>query len=242
MNLDKILQNIGLPEREIKIYLALLELGDSTVLPIAKLSGIKRTYCYDILDVLVAKSLVTYYEKNGRRRYVAEDPSAIEGQLRQRVAQFGQILPELRSIYAHSAHKPRVRFYEGKEGLAAIYDQLVDAKEYSAIGSADLLVAALGDHLVDLGKKIVKKGIRARELLATKNKEVAFVAGYKAPKQEVRFLPDGLELATDMVMFDNKLVLVSYVPDVHAIVIEGSSIVETQQKLFDLLWAGAGKK
>ena len=41
--LEKILKNIGLNEKEAKIYLALLELGKSKVPEIAKKAELKRT-------------------------------------------------------------------------------------------------------------------------------------------------------------------------------------------------------
>ena len=56
--LRKILEDVGFTEGESKIYLALLELGESKVGPLIKSSGISRSKVYDILDRLIAKSVV----------------------------------------------------------------------------------------------------------------------------------------------------------------------------------------
>ena len=53
------LKHIGLNEKEIQIYLSLLELGSSTVLAIAKRSGIKRPTAYLVLQSLVEKGFAS---------------------------------------------------------------------------------------------------------------------------------------------------------------------------------------
>ena len=66
MEIQEILKEIVLSDKEAKVYLSVLELGESTVLPISKKSEYKRTYCYDILSDLVEKNLVSYVVKKGK--------------------------------------------------------------------------------------------------------------------------------------------------------------------------------
>lgn len=237
MELIETLQSAGLEEREVRIYLALLELDESTVLPIAQKAGIKRTYAYDILDSLQKKGLVSYVEKNGRRRYVAEDPKKIEELLKTRLQQFKEVLPEINSIYNRDVNKPKIRFFEGPEAVKPLYEELAHCKEYASLASADHFYDLLGTEYINyLTKNIVKNKTHARELLAHSYVEVHFEKLYTKPLQEVRLLPADMEIDTDMLLFPGKLVLISYHGTVHAISIEGSSIIDTHQKMFDLLW------
>ncbi len=238
MELLNVLQEIGLEEREVKIYLALLELDESTVLPIATKAGIKRTYTYDILEALQNKGLVSYIEKNGRRRYSAEDPKKLESMLKERLEHFRELLPEIRSIYNKATNKPKVRFYEGTAAVKELYEELAHVKEYASIASPDHFYELLGKDYIDyLTKNILKNKTRGRELFVHSYVEVHFEKQYHAPLQEVRWLPPDVEIDTDMFIFPNKLVLISYRGTTHAISIEESSIIDTHRKMFDLLWA-----
>jgi len=59
-DINKILRNLGLNEKEAKIYLACLELGSATVQEVAQKSSIKRTNIYNLLGSLKKK---VYYLK-----------------------------------------------------------------------------------------------------------------------------------------------------------------------------------
>ena len=56
----RILEDIGLTNAEIKIYLALLELGTSTAGPILEKSGLQNSVVHMTLKKLVDKGLVTF--------------------------------------------------------------------------------------------------------------------------------------------------------------------------------------
>ena len=59
-----VLNELGLEERETKIYLLLLKEGDSSALQIARKVKIDRTTIYDVLERLISKGLVSTYTKN----------------------------------------------------------------------------------------------------------------------------------------------------------------------------------
>ena len=53
------LEQIGLTKGEIKVYVALLELGESTKTPIARKSEVSPGKVYDVLERLLRKGLVS---------------------------------------------------------------------------------------------------------------------------------------------------------------------------------------
>ena len=64
MAIKEALKSIGLTEGEIKIYLALLELGSSSIGQIIKRSGISGSKTYEVLDRLSQKGLISAILKN----------------------------------------------------------------------------------------------------------------------------------------------------------------------------------
>jgi sugar-specific transcriptional regulator TrmB len=236
MNIESSLKAIGLEYREKQVYLATLELGSSTVTPISKKSGFKRTYCYDILEDLKKRGLVNYAEKNGRRHYFAEDPKKIEDELTKNLTDFQMFLPELRSIYNNTAEKPKIRYYEGKEGIISVYEENSKAPELLAIGSPNHIYKYLPEYFDEHAKRIIKRKTKIRELITPDAINSSYLKEFRSIKQEARVLPEGIVFSTDLMIFENKLALVSYGINMHAVVIESSSIVDTMKVLFKLIW------
>ena len=61
-NIAKLLEEIGLSAKEQLVYLAVVELGDAPVSPIAQRAKVNRGTTYDILDNLIHKGLVARSE------------------------------------------------------------------------------------------------------------------------------------------------------------------------------------
>jgi len=142
-NLKKILKNTDFTEGESKVYLALLELGESKVGPIIKSSGISRSKAYDILEKLIKKSLVSKIEKNGIREYHSLPPHSIlniikekEEKLKQEENILQNILPQLNLL--QPAQDVKISIYDGYNGFKAMIDktiqELTPKDNYEAMG------------------------------------------------------------------------------------------------------------
>ncbi len=60
-----ILEDIGLTSSEIKIYLALLELGIGTAGPIMRKTGLQNSVVHATLPKLVEKGFISFVKKGG---------------------------------------------------------------------------------------------------------------------------------------------------------------------------------
>src|SRR3989344_962206 len=138
----------GFSENESAVFLALLELGKGSVTQITRKAGLNRTTGYDILDTLVSKGLVGVSGKEPKQEYLAESPerviSLLERQLEEKRSQLEKVrsvLPELKSLH-NVAGRPKVRFYEGIEGLKDIYEDTLTSTEpiraYASVGDMHL--------------------------------------------------------------------------------------------------------
>ena len=85
LDLQKSLEFIGFSEKEVLVYLALLELGKGTVTQISRKAGINRPTGYHILASLEAKELVKVSGKEPKQEYVAESPDQIEKLLNKKI-------------------------------------------------------------------------------------------------------------------------------------------------------------
>ena len=75
MQIDtSVLKDIGLTNGQIKIYISLLELGETTSGPLIKKSELQNSVVYNALNKLIKHGLVTYIQKGKRKYFSTTDP------------------------------------------------------------------------------------------------------------------------------------------------------------------------
>ena len=113
----QILKDIGLSNAEIKVYLALLELGTATAGPILEKSKLQNSVVHMTLNKLVTKGFVSFIKEGQRNHYQATDPKHISEYIDEKKAQFEMILPELLGKQQLAKEKSEVTSFGGKKGI-----------------------------------------------------------------------------------------------------------------------------
>ena len=138
--------DLGLPEKEADIYLALLSLGSSTIDALAKETKIKRSTVYVQLKTLLKKGLISSRKEGKIVQFVAESPNNLKRVLEQylveiekKKAQAESLIPILLSQFIDKGARPAVRVFEGKEGLTNIRNEVLNmkSKEYHLVMAID---------------------------------------------------------------------------------------------------------
>ncbi len=231
----------GFSSSEAKVYLAILALGEATVLPIAKKSGLQRTYCYDVLEKLNEKGFVYYVERRGRRRYVAAQPKIVKKVLLNKINSLDSVLPDLEILYQQVPSRPRVRYFDGKEGLEAVHDEtLAEASEVLVLGSGEDWLRLFPDYQ-DFIKQLVKANIIIKDLIERTPETLGYQKLYRPPQQEMRFIKENWDLPADCAIWGNKVAWLSYASDdLHAVLIESAQIAQAMKTTFSILWEQSG--
>ena len=71
------LKKLGLTDGEIKVYLALIRVGETTSGPLVDESGVSVSKVYSILDRLAKKGLVSHIVKRKTKYFKAADPNRL---------------------------------------------------------------------------------------------------------------------------------------------------------------------
>ena len=123
------LRKLGLSEKEVRVYLAGLELGPSSVQKIAKKAKITRPTTYEIIKTLEEKGLFTETKQKKKRLFVAQSPERILGVMRiqkreieEKEREFIRVIAALESKY--SKEKEGAEVFKGREGLKALEEIL----------------------------------------------------------------------------------------------------------------------
>lgn len=243
----KQLVEIGFTEKEASVYLALLEMGPSTVSEIGRQAKINRTTGYDIVEMLCSKGLANALGEGSIKKYTAENPEKIitfsqnkfqeaQGQLEASK----KLLPELRSIF-QKTEKPKVKFYEGREEMKQAFEETLTAKETIVAYGSEAMDEVLPEYTDKYIKLRVAKGIHAKGIVPNTIGIQKFISKNKEQLRETRSVPaNKLDIDIEMDIFDNKVIIASWKENL-AILIESQKIADAQKKIFELAWEGAGK-
>jgi sugar-specific transcriptional regulator TrmB len=247
MGLAEQLQELGLNSKEARFYLVALELGQAPVSAIAHASGISRTNAYEVLGRLLRKGTVTQIERAGggsRKRFyvVAEDPQRLLGILEAQRAAAESLLPELRAIYSRSTVRPRVRLYEGAEGIRTVLYETLNcrSKELRGILSMrDLLDVPGRAENEEYIRQRIRAGISLRALRSRENDVADTWQSGEAELREVRYTPRGLIFTMTTWIYDDKVAIVSSRRENFGMTIQSEELARMQENLFSVLWAAS---
>jgi sugar-specific transcriptional regulator TrmB len=242
---EKELQNLGLSEKESKVYLTALEMGAETAQNIAKKANINRATTYVQIDSLKLKGLMSEFEKGKKTFYVAESPERLSGlmnvfekELDLKKSEVGRILPGLLELFAGMGERPKVRFFEGMEGTKSMDEDFLNMKGKNVMGILDLdkLFAFFPNHESGLTRQRIEKKIQS-QIIYTRDEGQMPNASDPNKLRQAKFLPkDKLMIGSDVSIYDNKVSIVTYKAKPIGVVIENEDIANTMRTLFKLIW------
>lgn len=246
--LEQQLKQIGLLDKEAKVYLASLELGSDTASEIAKRAGVNRPTTYAIIEKLIKKGLMSTFEKDKKTLFQVEDPRQLlrllkeqEENNRKKEEEFKKYLPELETLFNLAEEKPKVRFFEGKNGLEVIKDEILKTKdkEIEAIFSVDDLTNVFSKKdREDYLERRLKKGIKIRAIY--NRSEGPFNKVIKGDRL-IMVSKDKFPISVDITIFSDRVALSSLRGKLVGVIIENKEIANTLKTIFDLAWKEAGK-
>lgn len=229
----------GLSEKEALVYLACLQLGTESVQNIAKKAGIHRVSTYDILEKLLESSFVEPVIKGKKRYFAAKQPADIQQHLKNKEEMFNSLLPELTAIQAKSGKKPKVLYFEGRDGVwQAFIDRLrhrPERKENLVYGSSQKLLQTYPEEYKSFTKERLNKGIQTR-IIVEQSAEGKWEAEMSDKHlRKVKFLPPGVTLDSSTIIYGDRILTVSW-ESMIAVIVEDKSNADNQRKIFELLW------
>lgn len=243
MSLENDLNQIGLEEKEAKVYLAALELGPTNIQNLTKKSEIKRSTVYEMIKSLKSMGLISETTKGKRRLFIASEPENLKRNIVTKEKLLNEILPELKSISNLGFIKPKITFYEGKEGLREIYRKTLDAKSKLAswISPVQDIFETVGeDFLIKYINERAKKEIWIKSIHVTSKKvsdyRLLSPDTYEKTFRKVRFTPPEINISNTVAIWDNKTAIINSRKEGIGIIIESEDYTNMMKTFHDLLW------
>jgi HTH-type transcriptional regulator, sugar sensing transcriptional regulator len=246
MNLSDQLTQFGLNEKQAIIYLALLELGASSAINLAKKTGILRTTVYDVLIELEKKGLLSQTKKGKKRLFLAEDPENLETILEEKKNKLQELMPALKSLLNTSGTKPIIpiiRYYEGAEGIKEVYRDTLKYKGELVAFVTENIINKLGQDFADEYKtRRVKSQITVRVIGPNTEEIKEYKKTDQKDLKETRLVSkEEFPFSIEMNIFGNKLAFMSFSESL-GLIVESNEIAKNIKFLFELAWRGAEKE
>lgn len=129
----KLLSLLGLNNKEVKVYMGLLKLGNATVSQIAHETCIARTYVYDIAEDLRKKGFLSALDRRGIRNFAALSHAELVAFIKRKNEELemlgkkvSEAVSDFESLRQNSRQPTKVEFFSGTDGVLNIYDQIKD--------------------------------------------------------------------------------------------------------------------
>jgi sugar-specific transcriptional regulator TrmB len=242
------LQKLGLSEKEVSAYLAVLELGQGTAQDLAQKTGLRRPTVYFTIEQLKKRGLMSQFEKGKKTFFAAESPenlSTLIGAQEKKMAEarsvLNTMLPELTKMFDVTGERPRVRFFEGKEGLKAMQEDFLRTKEkhlVSIYSFSDYQNIFTAEERRAYREKRAKKNIFARGIYTRTNGPLK--AGELPPASELRWVPHDLfPFTSDITIYGSKVAAASLKGKNVGVIVDSQEIANTLRAVFELAWRAA---
>ncbi len=246
------LLSLGLNDKEIEAYLAIINLGTTTASVIAQRIKIPRSTTHYICQQLADRGLVNIVEKNNSFLFTPEPPEKFlqliddeERELNEKRDQMNRILGDLKGMMNPYCVLPKVKFLSGKDGFITLCEESLrcEGKEILFATSMDKFRDIVTDkydteHYIPtrLKNKISLK------LLCPKTKLTEQMKENDADRmRETRFLPDEFSIDNTIFIFDDVTALVSNVDYPTCVLISSKEITKMLRTFYSFMWHHAQK-
>jgi sugar-specific transcriptional regulator TrmB len=234
------LQSLGLKEKESIVYLSLLELGEVGSAKIIKKSSLHGQYVYDSLATLEDRGLVLHLIKNGRKKFIAKNPSTLLGLIDRQKATAVAVAEKLKDVMTLPPHQ-HFETYQGKESYLTYEFEIL---KIAPVGSELLIIGGAGDdfasvmekNLYDYEKLRLEKKISVRYIGSEDQKKELMQSKNHRDLFEYKILPG---LFTGMVntnIWPDSIGFNIFGSPVTAFSISNPVIAGSYKQFFETLW------
>ena len=238
MDIKRLLQDLGLEEKEAKVYLALLSLGETTATKISKKTNLDRTLIYQLGNKLIEKGLASYIIKNNVRYFSAANPEKLVQDLKEKEKQLQKAMPQLIRLTKVQEQETKVEIYRGKEGLKTVLKDIIRTKKnYVGLGEEGRFQKVLPIYVHKFLKQLEKNDIHEKVLVREDLKSITL----KSKNSIFRYISKDYLSPVTTLIYGNKVANFIWTLPYHTILTTNKEVADSFRSHFEALWKIAKK-
>lgn len=242
------LKKLGLTEGEIKVYLSLLRLGETTSGPIVDESGVSVSKVYTILNRLAKKGLVSHVIKMKTKRFIPADPDRLivylqekKEEMKEQERKLNEMLPLLKLEHGNALTTETAQVYNGLRGIQTARERTLKimnkGDQMWIIGIARTPYDGfMTSYFKEYHKRRYKRGIKCRYLFNEYARKPYGKASAAYPLSEVRYMPEGLVTHSWMEIYADTVTIGINKGKSFSVVIQNQEVANSFKIYAQLLW------
>jgi sugar-specific transcriptional regulator TrmB len=241
--IQTLLEELGLTKGEIKVYLSLLEIGETTTGKIIDKAQISAGKVYQILEKLIQKGLVGYIVKKKTKYFNAQSPKRIldiihekEKALKTKEKEINKLLPTLIAMQNNTKTTNESKFFSDYKGINTtifeFLDSLKEGDEINAMGIQTKRNKKYNLMWLKWHKERIKRKIKCKLLFSNNNEYLKELKKMKYTKVKVL---KGITPATINVCKDKTLIF-TFQEEPGCLSIRNKDIATSFESFFENLW------
>lgn len=246
--LDSILLSLSLSQKECRFFIACFKIGPASVPEIAKRARLERSTAYLIARSLIEQDLIEEDLKTYGKKLIAAEPkkllrilSAKQRAIQRKEIELTERLPEIESLYQASDIRPKVKVFEGNNGLLAIWRDILERKQEVLLWTNQetentFFTPQFHEKFIAERKR---KGIPIRVLAIHNDKGKLLQSKDSENLRETKILPRVVAFSAETYIYGNKVAILDYKKDIIGVIIESEPMSKTQKEIFELSWRNA---
>jgi len=240
INNIEVLQNIGLSQKAARVYLAALELGETTIQEIARHAKLKRTTLYYTLEELRKFGALEETRQRKKMYIIASPPADLLSRAREHVHALGAHIEMLEEKRKEAGKRPRTYFLYGTPGFKQAWEMIwkSDEKEYRIITDGKTFLDFVSEqYLVEhiaAKKKILR--VQSRQIIADSLYARKIIAKDTRENRTSKVMPPGYQLPCTEIICGRLVIFISPKFEKTLFVVENDDFAHTRRSLFDVLW------
>jgi sugar-specific transcriptional regulator TrmB len=225
------LKNLGLKESEIRVYLALLNLGTAKVGEIAKKANMYNKNTYDALKRLNDIGIISKATEEGKLVFHAEDPEKLFSLWESRREHLVSTMEELKKLYRQAPSEEEIFTYKGRMGIKSVFDDVLKADECMEIGDVVKFKEVVHNFFLKYQLLKKEKKMKCRAIISSS------VKGNRITKEiygKIKFA--GISLPSLIVIYSNKVVFIHFGEDIFETIVKSKKLHEEYVDYFNSIW------
>lgn len=240
-HLLKQLADIGLGEKEARVYLALLPRHDVGSSKIIVATGLHRQFVYDALGRLEQLGLVKHVIQNGRKKFSANPPLRLLSIVEEKRLAAQNIARQLQERYS-GRHEQDFEVFQGESAfMAHQFDMLekvsVDQEALAICGPSERFLATLGEGDTDEFERLrIEKRLRVRYIGMEPMRERLTEMSKWRKLWEFRIFPGTSTGLVDTDIWPDNITFNIFGDPILSFTITNQAVADGYREFFESLW------
>ena len=230
------LEKVGLSNNEVKVYLFLVDYGQSKAARIAKETGIQRSSAYAAINSLTYKGLISYARIGEVKFFQATSPKRLMEFIKEKEDLIKDLIPELTQRHKAANKEGQIGLFKGIRGVKSVFKDIArEGKNNYAFGSEGQFSEVMPEFALQFDRLKKENNIRTQLIIREGRTEL------DNKTTEYRYLRGIKESPAVTNIYGNKIAILIWTDEPEGIIIENEAAAKAYKSYFDFMWKHAKK-